>query len=81
MNTHPRFKVETGKDSTGNILNVDNFESVIAKYGCSSMDFITGDGGFDFSNDYSKQEIQIAELLFAQIAFAIAFKRKMDSLC
>ena len=40
------------------------------------MEIITADGGFDFSHDFSNQEINIANLLFAQIAFAIIMQKK-----
>ena len=44
------------------------------------MDFITGDGGFDFSIDFNKQEISISKLLFAQVIYAIVLQKKMDLL-
>ena len=35
------------------------------------MDFLTGDGGFDFSIDYEKQEIASTKLVLAQIIYAL----------
>lgn len=43
------------------------------------MDFITGDGGFDFSVDFNKQEISISKLLFAQVIYAIVLQKKNGS--
>ena len=43
------------------------------------MDLITADGGFDFSNDFNNQEISIANLLFAQIAYALCMQKKNGS--
>ena len=40
------------------------------------MEIITGDGGFDFSLDFNKQEAIIVELLFAQIAYAIVMQKE-----
>jgi hypothetical protein len=40
------------------------------------MDFITGDGGFDFSMNFNEQENNISQLLFAQIAFAVCMQKK-----
>jgi hypothetical protein len=40
------------------------------------MDFITADGGFDFSLDFNKQEISISKLLFAQVCFAVTLQKK-----
>ena len=67
--------LEYGSDQTGNILSYDNFISCAEKYK-NSMDVITGDGGFDFSLDFNKQEISISKLLFAQICFAICLQKK-----
>ena len=70
--------IETGSDKTGNILSLDNLIYCKDKY-ASSMDLITGDGGFDFSMDFNNQEIHIAKLLFGQIAYAITMQKKGGS--
>jgi 23S rRNA U2552 (ribose-2'-O)-methylase RlmE/FtsJ len=70
--------IETGADRTGNILSIENFVYCKDNYG-SSMDFITADGGFDFSLDFNKQEINIANLLFAQIVYALVMQKKGGS--
>ena len=73
--SHPNVRIEKGGDGTGDILSLANFDHCIAQY-ASSMDFITADGGFDFSTDFNKQEMMIARLLFAQIAFALALQKQ-----
>ena len=75
LNENPNVIIETGKDKTGNILNLSNFEYCVDKYK-SSMDIITADGGFDFSFDFNNQEISIVQLLFAQIAYALCMQKK-----
>jgi 23S rRNA U2552 (ribose-2'-O)-methylase RlmE/FtsJ len=70
--------IEKGATGTGDILSFDNFVYCIEKYG-SSMDIITGDGGFDFSMDFNQQESHIAKLLFGQIAFALCMQKKDGS--
>ena len=70
--------IEKGITETGDILSLDNFLYCIEKYS-SSMDIITGDGGFDFSMDFNKQETHIANLLFAQIAFALCMQKQNGS--
>ena len=40
------------------------------------MDIITGDGGFDFSIDYNKQEILAVRLIFTQIVYALHLQKK-----
>jgi 23S rRNA U2552 (ribose-2'-O)-methylase RlmE/FtsJ len=66
--------IEEGYDKTGNILLLENFKYCKEKYE-SSMDLITADGGFDFSLDFNKQEINIARLLFSQICYALVMQK------
>jgi 23S rRNA U2552 (ribose-2'-O)-methylase RlmE/FtsJ len=75
LKSNPNVEIETGSDGTGNILSMDNFIYCCNKYG-SSMDIITADGGFDFSQDFNKQEINITQLLFGQICYAICLQKK-----
>jgi len=70
--------IEKGATGTGDILSLENFLYCNEKY-ASSMDIITGDGGFDFSLDFNKQESHIAKLLFAQIAFALCMQKEGGS--
>lgn len=72
--SNPNVRLDYGADGTGNILEISNFEYCYNKYR-STMDFITADGGFDFSTDFNNQELQIVELLFAQIAFALVMQK------
>jgi 23S rRNA U2552 (ribose-2'-O)-methylase RlmE/FtsJ len=67
--------IETGADNTGNILSIENFAYCKDTY-ASSMELITGDGGFDFSIDFNNQEINIAKLLFGQIAYALIMQKR-----
>ena len=67
--------IENGIDKTGNILSFSNFVYCKNKYG-STMDFITADGGFDFSVDFKNQENNIVRLLFAQIAYAVCMQKQ-----
>jgi 23S rRNA U2552 (ribose-2'-O)-methylase RlmE/FtsJ len=75
LKENPNIVLEYGTTKDGNILSLDNFNSCVNKYG-STMEIITGDGGFDFSSDFNKQELSITKLLFAQIAFAICMQKK-----
>ena len=78
LKENPHVFIETGQDQTGNILSIENFEYCAKKY-ASTMDFITADGGFDFSIDFNSQEVAIGRLLFAQIAFALCMQKKGGS--
>jgi 23S rRNA U2552 (ribose-2'-O)-methylase RlmE/FtsJ len=75
LKTHKNIHIETGADTTGNILSMDNFLYCRDKYG-SSMDLITGDGGFDFSMDFNNQEVNIINLLFGQVCYALCLQKK-----
>ena len=75
LKQHKNVKIESGIDRTGNILKLENFVYCKNKYG-SSMDFITGDGGFDFSVDFNSQELHIADLLMAQAFYALIMQKK-----
>lgn len=75
LKKHKNVTIEKGKDGTGNILSLANFVYCKEKYG-SSMDLITGDGGFDFSVDFNNQEIHIADLLMGQIFSALVMQKK-----
>lgn len=72
--TYPNVVLENGIDGTGNILSLENFKYVSKKYK-SNVDFITADGGFDFSIDFNQQECFIGNLLFAQVAYALCLQK------
>ena len=74
LQNNPNVKIEFGADMTGNILNISNFTYCVNKYG-NSMQLITGDGGFDFSVDFKLQEVNIVQLLFAQICYAVCMQK------
>ena len=78
LKAHPNVRLENGADQTGNILSLENFVYCKTQYG-GTMDFITGDGGFDFSMDFNMQEIHITKLLFGQIAFAVCLQKRGGS--
>ena len=74
LKSNPNVFLEKGADATGNILNMENFKHVVAKYK-NSCEFVTGDGGFDFSTDFNSQEINITRLLFGQIAYTVCIQK------
>jgi 23S rRNA U2552 (ribose-2'-O)-methylase RlmE/FtsJ len=78
LKQHANVYIEKGKDNTGDILALNNFLSCKEEY-MSSMDFITADGGFDFSLDFNKQEVNVNKLLFAQSVYAIVMQKKGGS--
>ncbi len=75
LQENPNVFIENSADGTGNILSLENFDYCYEKYG-SSMDFISGDGGFDFSIDFNNQEQHISQLLFGQMAYAVCMQKR-----
>lgn len=75
LKNNPNVKIETAADGTGNLYKTENLKYCMLKYK-NSMDFITADGGFDFSIDFNKQEEIAFRLIFSQIAFAITMQKK-----
>ena len=67
--------IETGETHDGNILNLDNYYHC-AKQHENKFDIITGDGGFDFSQDFNNQENLCSKLIVAQALYAITQKRQ-----
>jgi len=78
LQENPNVHIEIGEDKTGNILSYKNLLHCKNKY-TKKFDFITGDGGFDFSLDFDNQEINITQLLFAQMTYALNLQKKEGS--
>lgn len=75
LNNNPNVIIEKGIDGTGNIMKTANLKYCYEKFN-DTIDFITADGGFDFSVDFNNQELISGKLLLSQIAFAIAMQKK-----
>ena len=69
-----RIVIETG-DGTGNLYHVENLLYVRKNYE-HTMDFITADGGFDYSVDFNQQEETSLHLIFSEICFALMMQKK-----
>jgi len=75
LDLNKNVNIIKGVDNTGNILNIENFKFCLTNYK-NSMDFITADGGFDYSSNFNKQEILSINLILAQVIYAIALQKK-----
>lgn len=78
LSIHKNITLEYGKDKTGNLYHKDNLLYIYEKYK-HSMDFVTGDGGFDYSINFNQQEEDSLNLIYAQILFAIILQKKGGS--
>ena len=77
MKSNKNIHIEEG-DGTGNLLHLDNLLYVKEKH-AHTMDFVTGDGGFDFSHDFNQQEESALNLIFAEVCFAMVLQKKGGS--
>jgi 23S rRNA U2552 (ribose-2'-O)-methylase RlmE/FtsJ len=60
-----------GIKEDGDLTDINNLLSYIKYIGKSSVDLVTGDGGFDYSNDYNKQEQNSLPLIYSEILLAL----------
>ncbi len=67
---NPQLEFMIGADGTGDLYNPANYECLKPLYNTAHI--VTGDGGFDFSDDYNAQESVAAKLIFAQIFAALS---------
>ncbi len=74
LKKYKNITIENGVDNTGNLYNHLNLLYCKKKYK-NSMNIITADGGFDFSDDYNNQEINAYRLIFTQISYAIVMQK------
>ena len=75
LDINKNVNIIRGADNTGNILNIKNFYDCYSNYK-NSIDFITADGGFDYSSNFNKQEILSINLILAQVIYAIALQKQ-----
>ena len=78
LNKNPNIIIEKGFDKTGNLYSIENLEYIYKNYK-HSIDFITGDGGFDFSIDFNKQEENSLNLIISEVFYAMILQKKGGS--
>lgn len=61
------IKISYGRDGTGNLYKLENIQHFAKEVGYNSVDFITADGGFDFSSDFNNQEEQSFKLIASEV--------------
>ena len=75
LNSNKNIKLEYGASKNGDLFLKENLIYCNKKY-AKSMDYITGDGGFDFSSDFNNQEDISFKLILSQIFFALIMQKK-----
>ena len=66
--------VSYGQDNTGDLYNINNILEY-SKLFDHDADFITADGGFDFSYNFNKQEQLSYRILFCEIVTALSIQK------
>lgn len=76
------LKLTYGKTGTGSMYDIGNIEELIFLTGNGrehEVDFITADGGFDFSSDFNNQEEMSIRLIMCEIYAALRLQKKGGS--
>jgi 23S rRNA U2552 (ribose-2'-O)-methylase RlmE/FtsJ len=69
LKKYPKIKLEYGADDTGNILNPANQDDFCRK--ARGAQLFTADGGFDFSVNYTNQELMAFPLVVASFLMGL----------
>lgn len=70
------IQITYGEDNTGDLYNLQNIFHTIKLLGASSVDFITADGGFDFSADFNNQEESSVRLILSELLAIICLQKQ-----
>jgi len=73
------IRIHKGSDSTGDLFKLKNVLHFIKSVGRETSDLVTGDGGFDYSEDYNSQEINSLPLIYSEIFIALNIQKKGGS--
>lgn len=78
LHFYSKYDIEllSGKDGTGSIYNLDNIIHFVQYIGANSCDFLTADGGFDFSKNFNNQETQSFFLIMCEIYLALQLQKR-----
>jgi len=71
-----KIKISYGEDDTGNLYHFKNIKFLVNLYSPNSIDFITADGGFDFSADFNSQEELSFRLILCEVLSAILLQKE-----
>jgi len=74
LKKNPNVIISYGKDKTGDLYNLDNIKEYVSLFN-NDADFVTADGGFDFSYNFNKQEQLSYRILFCEIITALSIQK------
>lgn len=67
LQQYPQIRLHYGLDNTGNLYKIENIHAFVNDVGRNTCTLVTGDGGIDYSGDYTNQEALSHRLFVAQI--------------
>ena len=73
--TSNNIKLLFGTDGDGSLYSIDNIDSFIREIGQNECEYVTADGGFDFSNNFNDQELASLLLITAEIYTALSLQK------
>jgi 23S rRNA U2552 (ribose-2'-O)-methylase RlmE/FtsJ len=65
---------------TGSLYNTDTITKYAELFENKKAFLVTGDGGFDYSNDFNNQEINSHKIIFSEITTSILIQEKKGSM-
>ena len=71
----PQVIIESGNSNDGNLYKLENLDFIYNKHK-NAYNLVTGDGGFDFSKDFNKQESMALQLILSEIIYGIILTKK-----
>ena len=74
INSNKNIKIIVGESKNGDLFLKQNLLYINNKF-AASMDYITADGGFDFSIDFNKQEELSLKLIVSQVFYALIMQK------
>tara|TARA_Y100000389_G_scaffold204956_1_gene261242 strand:- start:28488 stop:29819 length:1332 start_codon:yes stop_codon:yes gene_type:complete len=74
LNENPNVKIITGHSKNGDLFNKNNLVYIRDNYK-NKCNYVTGDGGIDFSVDFNNQEYLSSRLLLAQIFYNMIIQK------
>jgi len=78
MKEMQNIKLVFGPKNDGNLYLKHNLDFICKHYE-NSMHFITGDGGFDYSIDFNKQEENSINLIYCEVLYALIMQKSGGS--
>ena len=79
LKKYGKIKYLNGIQDNGDLYDFKNVLSLIKEIGKDTVDLVTGDGGFDYSSDYSNQEKNSLKLIYSEIFVALNIQKKGGS--